>query len=166
MSTSRWMDKEAVIHLYNGILLSQKNKCIWVSPNEEDEPRACYTEWNKSEKQISYVSTYIWNVEKWCWWPYLQGGSRDADRGVETWPVGKERVGQLRQQHRQIHAAARERDSQWGAAAWHRGLSWRSVTTWEGGAGREAEGADICILMAWGVRQKPTQHRKQLSNDG
>ena len=32
-------------------------------------------EWNKSkrEKQISYINTYIQNVEKWSWWTYLQG---------------------------------------------------------------------------------------------
>ena len=31
---------------------------IWVSPNEVDEPRAYYTEWSQSEKQISYINTY------------------------------------------------------------------------------------------------------------
>ena len=27
----------------------------------------CHTEWSKSEreKQISYINTYIWNLEKW-----------------------------------------------------------------------------------------------------
>ena len=35
----------------------------WVSRNEVDGPRACYTEWSKSEreKQMSYINTYIWN---------------------------------------------------------------------------------------------------------
>ena len=57
-------------------------KNIWVSPNEVDEPKACYTEWSKSEreKQIPYINTYIWNLERWYWWAYLQGSSRDADR--------------------------------------------------------------------------------------
>ena len=42
---------------------------IWASPNEVDEPRACYTEWSKSERerQILYTSAYIWNLERWCW---------------------------------------------------------------------------------------------------
>ena len=46
-----------------------------------DEPRACYTEWSKSEreKQISCINTYIWNPEKWYWWAYLQDRNRDAD---------------------------------------------------------------------------------------
>ena len=35
--------------------------------SEVDEPRAHYRELNKSEreKQISYINTYIWNLEKW-----------------------------------------------------------------------------------------------------
>ena len=46
-----------------------------------DEPRACHTEWNESEKekQIPYVIAYIWNLEKWYWWAYLQGRNRDTD---------------------------------------------------------------------------------------
>ena len=38
------MDKEAVVHIYNGILLSHKKEYISVSPNEADEPRAYHTE--------------------------------------------------------------------------------------------------------------------------
>ena len=32
------------------------------------------TEWNKSkrEKQILYINTYMWNLEKWLRWSYLQ----------------------------------------------------------------------------------------------
>ena len=50
------MDKEVVVHVYNGMLLSHKKEDIWVSSNEVDEPRAYYTEWSKSEreKQILY----------------------------------------------------------------------------------------------------------------
>ena len=46
------MDKEIVVHMYKGILLSHKEEYIWVSSNEVDEPRAYYTEWSKSEKEI------------------------------------------------------------------------------------------------------------------
>ena len=67
MSINRQMDKEIVVRIYNGILLSYKKECIWVSSNEVDEPRAYYTEWIKTEreKQISYISKYIWNLEIW-----------------------------------------------------------------------------------------------------
>ena len=44
MSIDRGVDKEAVVHRYNGILLSHKKECIGVSFNEVDEPRAYYTE--------------------------------------------------------------------------------------------------------------------------
>ena len=59
------MDKEAVVHVYNGILLSHKREHIWVSSNEVNEPRAFYTEWSKSEieREISYINTYIRNQE-------------------------------------------------------------------------------------------------------
>ena len=41
--------------------------------SEVDEPRACYIEWSRSEseKQILYINTNIWNLEKWYWWIYL-----------------------------------------------------------------------------------------------
>ena len=60
MSINRWIDKEAVVHIYNGILLSHKKECIWVSSNEVDELRVYYTEWSKSEKQISYTNATDW----------------------------------------------------------------------------------------------------------
>ena len=44
MSISRGMDKEAVVHIFHGILLSHKKECIRVSSNEVNEPRAYYTE--------------------------------------------------------------------------------------------------------------------------
>ena len=55
------MDKENVIHIYNGLLLTHKKEWIWVSFSEVDEPSACYTEWSKSEreKQI-YANAYIY----------------------------------------------------------------------------------------------------------
>ena len=69
VSIAWWMDK-AVVYIYNRIFLSHKNEHIWVSPNEVDEPRGCYTEWSKSEreKQVSYIHAHIWNLERWCWW--------------------------------------------------------------------------------------------------
>ena len=40
-----------------------------------------YIEWNKSEKekQISYINTHIWILEKWYCYTYLQGRNRDSD---------------------------------------------------------------------------------------
>ena len=62
MSNDRWMDKEVMVHINDGILLSYQKECIWVSSNEVDEPRAYHTEWSKSERerQILYINTYIY----------------------------------------------------------------------------------------------------------
>ena len=36
------MDKEVVVHIYDGISLIYKKECIWVSSNEVDEPVVYY----------------------------------------------------------------------------------------------------------------------------
>ena len=51
ISIDRWMDKEVVVHIHNGILLSHEKERIWVSSDEVDEPKAYYTEWSKSERE-------------------------------------------------------------------------------------------------------------------
>ena len=81
MIIDKWMDKEVVVHIYNRIAFNYKKEYIWVSSNEVDESRAYYTEWSKSEreKQISYINAYIWNLEGWNWWTFLQGNKGDAD---------------------------------------------------------------------------------------
>ena len=65
MSIGRWMDKEIVVYIHNGILLNYKKKYIWVSSNEVDETGA-HTEWSKSEREIPilYINAYIWNLER------------------------------------------------------------------------------------------------------
>ena len=44
ISIERLMDKEYLVHIHNGILLSHKKEHIWVSSNEVDEPKTFYTE--------------------------------------------------------------------------------------------------------------------------
>ena len=51
MFIDRWIDKEDVVYIRNGILLSHKKEYIWVSSNEVDEPTTFYTEWSKSERE-------------------------------------------------------------------------------------------------------------------
>ena len=84
------------MHTYSGILLSHKKEHIWVSSNEVVEPRAYYTEWSKSEREklISHTNAYIWTLERWYWWTYLQGNRGDTDtenRLADT--VGEEESG-------------------------------------------------------------------------
>ena len=51
MSNDKWMDKEVVVSIHNGILLSHKKERIQVTSNEVGEPRTYYTEWNESERE-------------------------------------------------------------------------------------------------------------------
>ena len=81
MPIDRWMDKEDMVHIYNGILLSHKKEWNWVICRDIDRPRDCHTEWSKSEreKQISYINAYIWKLEKQYRWTCLQGRNKDTD---------------------------------------------------------------------------------------
>ena len=60
MSIDRSMDKEDMVHIYNGILLTiKKNEivpfaAIWMDPE--------IIILSKSEKQISYDITHMWNL--------------------------------------------------------------------------------------------------------
>ena len=61
MSIDREMDKEDVVYLYNGILLSHKkewNNSIFSNMNR---PRDCHTKWSKldRQRQIPYDITYM-----------------------------------------------------------------------------------------------------------
>ena len=59
---------------------------------KQDEPRTCYTDWNKleREKQMLYINThththiYTWNLKRWYWWTYLQdsNGNTDLENGL------------------------------------------------------------------------------------
>ena len=68
-------------HIYNGILLSHKKELNCAIYRDMDGPRDCHTEWSKSEreKQIPYNIAYMWNLEKWYRWTYLQSRNRDTD---------------------------------------------------------------------------------------
>ena len=81
MSIERGMDKEEVVHIYNGILLSHKKEWNSAICSDMDGPRDCHTEWSKSEreKQISYNIAYMWNQEKWYRLTYLQSRNRVTD---------------------------------------------------------------------------------------
>ena len=65
MSINRGMDKEDVVPIYNGILLSHRKEWNWVIGRDVDGPRNCHTEWSKSEreKQILYINEYMWNLK-------------------------------------------------------------------------------------------------------
>ena len=80
-STDRWMDKEDVVQIYNGILLSYKKEWNRVICRDVDGSRDCHTEWSKSEreKHILCIDAYMWNLEKWYRWTGLHGRNWDTD---------------------------------------------------------------------------------------
>ena len=101
MSINRGMEKD-VVHRYNGTLISHKKKWNWAICRNVDGPRDCHIEWSKSEreKQISCVNTYMWNLEKWYRWSYLQSRNRDTaienkcmDKKGEGWGQGGGELG-------------------------------------------------------------------------
>ena len=168
---NRWIDKEVVVHIYNGILLSHTKECIWVSSNEVDEPRAYYTEWSKweSEKQISYISTYIWNLERWYWWTYLQGSGGDTDienRLVDT--VGEGEGGTNWETSMETYITICRIDSQCKFPVWCRELKPILYDNLEGGkvgSGREVQEVWTYVyiwLIHVDIWQKPTQYCKAI----
>ena len=58
------MDKEEVVHIYDGILLSHKKEQNNAIFSEIGGSRDCQTEWSQTEKrQISYDIAYMWNLK-------------------------------------------------------------------------------------------------------
>ena len=60
------MDKENVVHVYNGILLSHQKQWNNAICGNMDELGDYHTKWSKSdrERQISYDIAYMWNLKK------------------------------------------------------------------------------------------------------
>ena len=59
------MDKEDVVHIYNGILLSHKKEWNNAICSNMDAPTDYHTKSSKSERerQILYDITYVWNLK-------------------------------------------------------------------------------------------------------
>ena len=71
------MDKEDVF-IHNGILLSHKKEWNNAICSNMDRTRDYHIMW-KTERQISYDITYMWNLKKWYKWTYLQNRNRLTD---------------------------------------------------------------------------------------
>ena len=71
MSTDRWMDKEVVVHIYNGILLSHKrNEFESVQGRWINLEPVIQSEVSQNINTV-YQHIYMWNLEKWYWQPCL-----------------------------------------------------------------------------------------------
>ena len=58
MSINKGMDKEDIVHIYNGILLSHRKSKVIICSNM-DGPRNDHTKWSKSEKDILQYCFYV-----------------------------------------------------------------------------------------------------------
>ena len=61
MSIDKEMDKEDVVHIYNGILLNHLKEWNNIICSHMNEPRECHNEWSKSdrEEEILYYIPYM-----------------------------------------------------------------------------------------------------------
>ena len=66
MSIKREVDKEDVVHIYNGILLTHQKEWDNAICSNMNEPRECYTEWSKSDREgeLLYDIPYVWNLRR------------------------------------------------------------------------------------------------------
>ena len=159
MSIGRWTDKEVVVHIHNGVLLSYKKEHVWVSSNEVDEIGAYYTEWSKSERetQILYINAYIWSLERWKQWSYMQGSKAEQTFGLCGGRWGWD---DLREQYWNMYITICKIDNQckfneWsrehkaGASGQPKGMGWRGRCVRVSGWGDTCTPvADTCQCMA------------------
>ena len=141
------MDKEAVVHIHNGILLSFKKEHIWVNSNEADETGAYFTEWSKSEREIAieYIHTYIWNLKTVMMILHTKQQKRHRCKEQTFGPCGKREDGViLREQHWNMYIAICKIDDQCRFNAWSRAL--KAGALWQP-RGRGGEGGGKCFRM-------------------
>ena len=59
ISIDRWMDKEDVVYIHSGILISHRKEWNSAIYSTMDGPREYHTKWNKSEKDKYHVISLI-----------------------------------------------------------------------------------------------------------
>ena len=103
---------------------------IGVISRDVDGPRVCHMEWSKLGRgeQISSINAYMWNLENWYRWTYLQGRNIEAD--IENGHVDMAGWGRIRKLGLTCTTMCKT-DSSWASALNHRGLGGRP--TMEGG---------------------------------
>ena len=76
------MDKAAVAHVYNGIFSAIKRNTLesvpmrWMNLESVIQSEVSQKEKNKYRIPMHY----IWNLERWYCWAYLQSSNRDRHR--------------------------------------------------------------------------------------
>ena len=118
-----------------------------------DETGAHYTEWSKPERQtpIQYTNAYIWNLERWKWWPYMWDSKRDTDiknRLLDSVEEGEgERIALKHVYHHMwSRSPVQVRCMRQGAQGWCTGVTLRDGMGREVGGGFRME--NTCTPMA------------------
>ena len=146
MSINRWTWIKKLWHIYTMEYYSPTKRKAFESALMRWS-RDYFTEWSKSkrEKQILYTNSYIWNLERWYWWNYLQGSNGDTDIENKFMDTGaglgrKETVGCMERVNTETYTTLCKIDSQWEFAVWLRELKQGlcdNLEGWDGeGGGR------------------------------
>ena len=64
MSIDRWLDKEKMVHIYSGILLTNEKEWNNTIYSNLDATRDYYTKWNKSENDKYHLISLICGTRK------------------------------------------------------------------------------------------------------
>ena len=103
-----WVKKLWYIYTMDFYSVIKRNTFDWVLMRWMNLEPIIYNEVSQKEKkQILYINTYIWNLESWYWWTYLQGSNGDTDienRLVDA--VAKGELGRTSEQHWNLCIAA------------------------------------------------------------
>ena len=84
MSISRWMDREAVVHITVEHYSAKKGWNIAISSNMAG-PRDDHTKWGKSRRgrRVLCDITYMWNLKRRYKWAYLVIQNTDSDSQMQ-----------------------------------------------------------------------------------
>ena len=173
MSIGRWMDKKAVVHIHNGILLSYWKESIWISFSEVDETRAYDTQWSKSERKTPInILMHIYEFRKSVTMTLYARQQKRHRYKEQTFGLCRRSRGwdDLREQHWNMHTTIREIDDQSKFNALNRVLKAGALGQpwgmgWGGRQGGFQDGGTHIqpLLIHVKVRQKPLQYCKVIS---
>ena len=79
MSTNRWTDKEEVVYIHNGILLSHKREWNNAICSNIDGSRDYHTKWSKSKRRTLSDITYMQNLKYGTNEPIYETDSQRTD---------------------------------------------------------------------------------------
>ena len=159
MSIDRGMDKEDVVHTYNGILLSHKKQNNAICSNM-DATKDYHAKWNQSERERNTVWYHL-NVESKMWHRQTYLWSRNRLTDIEKRLVaadGKARDG-LRVWGKQVHTITFRTDKQ-QVLLYSTGSYIQSPGINHNGKEYKKRLHMYIKLNHFGVQQKLTQHCK------